>query len=409
MKKDKAVIVIPTYNEVENIIKMIEYLFNNTFKEIKNFEMHLLIVDGNSPDKTADAVKDKINIYNNLHLIVEEKKEGIGAAYIKGFKFAIEKLNADVVIEFDGDFQHPPESITILLNEITNGYDYVIGSRNIKGGGYPKNWGFKRHFFSRVGGLFARFVLFFPFKEFFTVTDPTTGLKATRVKGFLDKIDLNRIKFKGFAYKVELLHKMVELNAKIKEIPLNFKIRTFGESKLDKKTAKEIFSCIFFLRLKDKKSRKFIKFAIVGFSGYIVNSIFLEIFSASTITKKIADLFSSVKNINILKILTNPTSWAAGFSAEVSIINNFILNNFWTFKQKKGNSALSLLNKFFKFNFVAIGAILLQSWTIGAATLLIANSLTVRQITLVFAIVFLNLPYNWLMYNKVIWTRKLIN
>jgi len=405
-KNNTAVVVIPAYNEAENIEKMIDCLFSDIFKRTAGYEMKLLIVDGNSKDGTADIVKNKMKKFKNLHLIVEEKKEGIGAAYIKGFNHAVKDLNASVLIEFDGDFQHPPELIIDLLREIDNGYDYVIGSRNRRGGSYPAHWGLKRHIFSRFGGFVARFILFFPFSPFFKVTDPTTGLKATRVENFYDKLDLDDLKYKGFGYKLELLHKMVEFEAKVKEIPLKFGLRSYGDSKIDSQTPKEILKAVFSLRFKDKKSRRFVKFGTIGFLGYLVNSIFLEFLSNTILFEKIAGLFSSLQDSLFLKVFANKSAWAAGVATEISIVHNFILNNIWTFRSKEHKARSNIIARFFKFNFTAIGAIIIQFLAVGFGTLMFGNTLLIRQASLIFAIVFLNIPYNWMMYNRVIWNKK---
>ena len=152
--------------------------------------MKILVVDGNSPDGTGKIVTEKSKKYPNTYLLTETSKDGLGAAYFKGFKYAIDQLNADFVFEFDADFQHPPETIPSMLQAMDDGYDYVIGSRKIKGGAEPEGRDFMRMMMTEAGGFLARFILFFPFKHFFDVTDPTTGLKVTRVKGFLDKMDL---------------------------------------------------------------------------------------------------------------------------------------------------------------------------------------------------------------------------
>ncbi|MFA5750238.1 MAG: glycosyltransferase, partial [Candidatus Shapirobacteria bacterium] len=136
-QKPVVVIVIPTYNEADNIGRMIEYLNTKTFVDIKNkinyltddWQMKILVVDGNSPDGTGKVVEKEAKKYDNTFLLTETSKDGIGAAYLKGFKYAIDKLNADFVFEFDGDFQHPPETIPVMLKAIEEGYDYVIGSR----------------------------------------------------------------------------------------------------------------------------------------------------------------------------------------------------------------------------------------------------------------------------------------
>jgi dolichol-phosphate mannosyltransferase len=386
-----AVIVIPTYNEADNIGKMIDYLSKKTFVDIKNkkinkqdWEMKILVVDGNSPDGTGEVVKKEAKKYSNVFLLTETSKDGIGAAYLKGFKYSMENLKADYVFEFDGDFQHPPETIPVMLKALEDGYEYIIGSRKIKGGSNPKGWGFKRVFFSEVGGFIARFIMFFPFKNFFKVTDPTTGLKATKVKGFIDKLDMDysHLYTKSFGYKLQLLFNTLKLGAKFKEIPLQFHVRNAGESKIEASTAKDIFRVAILVRWFDDFIQKFLKFGTVGFVGYLVNAIFLSIFSKSL----------SVEWL----------SWL--FSTELAIISNFVLNNVWTFKSKKISGSNKLISKFIQFNLSSTGAILIQT---------IAGSIGVsifgpesRQILLPFIIVFLVLPYNWFMYNKFIWKKN---
>lgn len=381
-KQKSAVVVIPTYNEAETISKMIDHLFTITFPKSPNWNCKVLIVDAKSPDGTSEIVKEKQKKYPNLDLYVEEKKEGIGAAYVKGFRRAMKKLDADVVIEFDGDFQHPPETIPVMLNEIDNGYDYVLGSRKIKGGSNPKGWGFKRVFFSEVGGLAARFILFFPTKKFFSITDPTTGLKASRVKGFVDKMDMDNLYSRSFGYKLEFLYKMVSLGAKVKEIPLKFQLRKAGESKIASGTPKDILRTTILLRLNDPKTQSFIKFGIVGFIGYIVNALGLELFYRLGLTAGIA----------------------AALGAELSIISNFTWNNLWTFSSKKISGVANIIKKFLAFNLTSAGAVIIQFIVVGLGTRFFGDQW--RQILLIIAIGFFIIPYNWLMYNKFIWKKK---
>ena len=226
--------------------------------------------------------------------------------------------------------------------------------------------------------------MFFPFKNFFKVTDPTTGLKVTRVKGFVDKMsmDYSRLLTKSFGYKFQLLFETLKMGAKFKEIPLEFHVRDAGESKIEPSAAKEMFLVVLKLRWFDEFTQKFLKFGTVGFVGYLVNAIFLNIFSKTW-------------NIEWL-------SWL--LSTELAIISNFTLNNIWTFKKDKISGISKTLSKFFQFNFTSAGALLIQTiaGSVGVA-LLGANS---RQILLPFIIVFLVLPYNWFMYNTVIWKNK---
>jgi len=256
MKNQIVVVVIPTYNEKETIGSMIDALCSKIFCKILNWECHLLVVDDTSPDKTYEVVKKKQKKFSNLHLFLNPTKAGIGNAYVKGFKYAMKKLKADVIIEIDGDFQHPPESVIELLKKIDDGADYVMGSRKIRGGTIPKGWGFKRIFFSQMGGFVARLIMFFPLKYFWQVTDPTTGLKASRVKEFVDRMDMDHIYSLKFGYKLEFLFQTVALGAKVREIPLKFQLRHAGESKIDTDTALDIFKTAFNLRFKNPLIKK---------------------------------------------------------------------------------------------------------------------------------------------------------
>jgi len=397
-KQQTAVIVIPTYNEVDNIGKMIEYLNTKTFPQIENgsagWRMKILVVDGNSPDGTGKLVDTLSKKYKNTYLYTETSKDGIGAAYLKGFRFALDELKADFVFEFDGDFQHPPECIPVMLQAMDDGYDYVIGSRKIKGGSNPKGWGFKRVFFSEVGGFTGRFIMFFPFKNFFKVTDPTTGLKVTRVKGFIDKMDLdwkgNRLLTKSFGYKFQLLYETLQMGAKFKEIPLQFNVRNAGESKIETKTAKDIFRVAVLLRWHDEFTQKFFKFAVVGGCGFIINLVGGKIFKVM-----LTNPDSNIPHIN---------SIANSLAAELAIISNFIFNNIWTFAKEKITSFSKLIQKFIAFNLSSfITGIAIPSLVIGFLTSKFGDYFTFYQI---IAILGLTIPLNWIVYNKIIWKKK---
>ena len=379
--KKTAVVVIPTYNEAATIGDMVDHLFTKTFPTIKDWQMKLLVVDDTSPDGTYKVVQQKQQKYSDLHLSLSKEKAGLGGAYVRGFKYAMKELKADVVIEFDGDFQHPPETIPVMLAEIDTGADYVLGSRKIKGGSNPRGWGFKRVFLSEFGGFTARFILFFPFKNFWRITDPTTGLKASRVRGFVDRLDIDHLYSRSFAYKLEFLFKMMALNARVKEIPLQFGLRESGASKIEPQTAKEILFTVIKLRLHDPFTNKFLKFGTVGFTGYVVNAVGLAV----------------VFNLTGIEWL----AWLV--STELAIISNFTWNNLWTFKADKITGLGMLAKKLAQFNFTSIGALLIQ--TISGAGLVYLTHLN-RQLLLPFVIVFLVLPYNWTMYNRVIWRRK---
>lgn len=372
----KIVIIIPTYNERENTSRMIEELAL-IFKEINNYEMNLLYVDGNSPDGTPEVIKKKKIQYKWLHLLVENKKEGLGRAYAKGMEYAIQELKADYLMEFDGDFQHRPQDIFRMITELENGYDYIIGSRYIKGGSIPDKWGIERKFLSVFGNLVARTLLILP-----QIHDVTGGFKLSKVKGFLDEFDFNSLLTRSFAYKIHLLFYMVQKGAKIKEVPIQFEHRTSGESKLIKNEMQETLRVIFLLQYYNPKIRRFLKFGTVGFVGYLINAISLYLFTKFKLPSLIA--------------------W--GGSTELSIISNFTLNNYWTFKTDKIKGVKNITSKFFQFNLTSIGALAIQ--IIVGVTVDSIIGTQYRQIVLPLTIVFLVLPYNYFMYTRVVWKKK---
>ncbi len=236
----KIVVIIPTYNECESIASLIEAL-ELEFKSILKHFMYILIVDGNSPDGTAEAVREKIKKYSNIELLIESEKRGLGVAYINGMNYAISNMKADAFIEFDGDFQHDPKDIKRLIVELDNGYDYVIGSRYMQGGEVPKAWGMHRKILSKFGSLFIKYMLWLK------TNDNTSGLKLTRIVGFANKLPLSEDKIfsRRHAYKVHLLYCMTKLGAKIKEIPIKFLERETGNSKSTVEDIKETLRVVF--------------------------------------------------------------------------------------------------------------------------------------------------------------------
>ena len=269
---EKVVIVMPAWNEEENISRMIHELVDKEFPKI-NAEMHLLVVDNHSKDKTEETVKEASKTRNNVHIIQQGEKSGLGWAYINGFKYAVEELGADAVMEMDADFQHPPRFVKPMIEAYLAGADYVIGSRYIPGGSIPNEWAIFRKLISYFGNLFIRVVLLKP-----KIHDLTTGFRLTRVKGVLDKMDLDNLMEPGrFAHKVDLLYQAIKNSKKVVEVPLQFASRTKEKSKFNTKEMIATFKVAIILGIKDKE--RFIKFGTVGFAGYIVNATFLWLFT----------------------------------------------------------------------------------------------------------------------------------
>ena len=263
----KVVVTIPTYNEIETIGEVIDRL-KSTFRKMRRHDFFILVIDGNSPDGTGDLVKEKGLNDPTIKLLKEDEKAGLGAAYIQGFRHAMYLMDADVLVEMDGDLQHKPEDILKLMKEIDGGADYVIGSRFIEGGSIPKTWATFRKFLSIYGSKFARFVL--GIKE---ISDFTSGFKATRVKNYMEKIDLNDISSDGFSYKIEFLYRLCKMGAKIKEVPIDFGLRDRGTSKMEAITFVE--SLYLVLKLRALEYKTFLLFAVVGVIGFLLDVVFL--------------------------------------------------------------------------------------------------------------------------------------
>jgi dolichol-phosphate mannosyltransferase len=236
----KNLVIIPTYNEIENIEKMIRKVFSLPV------EFDILIVDDGSPDGTALKVKELQNQFPGKLFIEERKgKLGLGTAYIHGFKWALNK-DYDYIFEMDCDFSHNPNDLERLLNACKNGADVAVGSRYIKGGNVS-NWDMKRILLSYFASVYVRMILWF------NVKDTTAGFICYKRK-VLETIDLDAIKFMGYAFQIEMKYRAYKKGFKIIEVPITFVDRVEGVSKMSTKIFKEAFWGVFQMRSALKKS-----------------------------------------------------------------------------------------------------------------------------------------------------------
>ena len=243
-----AVVIIPTYNEAANIGTLLNAIRTDIAPHIKTWQLKTLVVDGDSTDDTASIVAAAAAAHpGDISLYREPARSGIGGAYMKGFSIACKELAADAVIEFDGDFQHPPRMIPELLHKLDEGYDCVIGSRKLPGGGEYQDRASFRHFLTSGGARLARLILFFPGPHFKNISDPTTGLRATRARKFIDRPSMNidRLHSAHFGYKFQVLYETLALGARYTEIPFTFQKRLAGRSKFNARTIHEtLMACI---------------------------------------------------------------------------------------------------------------------------------------------------------------------
>lgn len=217
------VIIIPTYNERENISLLIEAL-QHIFSDLPH-EMSLLVVDDNSPDGTAAAVRQYMQSSRNIALL-SGPRQGLGVAYIKGMHYALHTMHADAIMQMDADFSHRPQDVPRLIAALQDGADFVIGSRYIEGGSIPADWGILRRMLSKWGNVSIRYLT-----GLAAIRDCTAGFRAIRAP-LLHKMDLRQLATRGYAFQIALLQQALRQSAVVREIPVAFVNRVRGATKL---------------------------------------------------------------------------------------------------------------------------------------------------------------------------------
>ncbi len=330
-------VVLPTYNEKNTLEKTINSILALE-KTIKDWKIQIVVSDSQSPDGTAELAEKLANSHKNIHVITVER--GIGVGLIKGHQYALEHLKPDALVQIDADGQVDASLIPDLLKVLNDGYDLAIGSRFVPGG--VNELPLDRRIYSVGSSLFCRILLGpFDIKEY------SNSARAFTPKLFR-QIDLDRIPWKERTFIIQpaFLYVAVASGAKYKEVPLKFMNRSADESKM--MTYSYIYDIICFAieaRLREwgiqlpifKWSRKmqlFLKFGLVGFSGTIIDFVFYKIF------------------INYFGL---PPATAKALSTEVAIFNNFLLNNYWTFKHRQTKN--KLWQRFLIFNTVSFGGL----------------------------------------------------
>jgi dolichol-phosphate mannosyltransferase len=232
----KTFIVVPTYNEKDNLPILIESLFKLNIENL-----HILVVDDSSPDGTG-KIADEISEKNpaDVSVIHRKRKLGLGTAYITGFKYCLEK-GADQIVQMDADFSHNPEKVTELIDRLIES-DMALGSRYVKGGSLDEDWAFWRKGLSSFGNLYTRLILRMPIK------DVTGGFRAWK-RETLEGIPLERVKSQGYAFQIEMAYITHLMGYSISEVPIYFADRSRGDSKMSIKiqieAARRVWSILF--------------------------------------------------------------------------------------------------------------------------------------------------------------------
>ena len=315
----KICFVLPTYNEEENIENIIQQIL----KEEKNQSKHtfsILVVDDNSTDETQAIVQRYTSLNSKVHLVTGQKK-GLGDAYKRGFNYALNDLQADLIFQMDSDGQHDTSLIPHFVSSIEEGRDVVIGSRFVEGGTTP-DFSFSRLIMSKVGNLLVRYV-----GGITQVKDCTSGYRAIRAS-YLKELDFSYLSTRGYSFQSSLICDLAWRGANISEIPIEFSSRQGGDSKLALRDQIEFLLNI--PRLGFRNLEDFMKYSLVGVSGVFVNlGLYLFLTRYCEISEVVAPLIA----------------------IESALISNFILNNFWTFGKRITQSRIRV--KFVKFHLVS--------------------------------------------------------
>lgn len=401
----KIFVVPATYNEKDNIEKFITVLEEEVFPQIKKHEMNILVADDNSPDGTGEIVKKLMKKYKNLGINQGERK-GLGAAYLRTMGYAIKNLGADVVVSIDADFQFDPHDLLKYIEKLDQGYDLVIQTRYSDGGSIPENWPIQRKVFSISANLFVRTVF-----TRFAIHDWTGGFRAIRKEVFLRE-EKEMEGYNGYIFQIAFLHKAVRDGFKIGEVPLHFSDRKLGSSKIA--PVNYIMNVLtFVITTRIIELKRFIKFLIVGSTGFIIQLLSQEITVRSGAAFLLA-IFASPVVFALTKhqgISALRDAIGGGFGAEAAVISNFMFNNFWTFKDaRKLKEKSPFFLRLLKFNLTSLTSILIQSsmiWIfvrlLGDKITLLSYTIPTRIVVVVPTIIILIIPLNYLIYNKIIW------
>ncbi len=315
--------VIPTYNEASNVSPLLARLTEEYPSEATRF----LIVDDGSPDGTADRVREFAAQDRRVHLL-EGKKRGLGDAYVRGISHALDSLDAEIVVQMDADFSHDPADAKTLLARVAHGADAAIGSRYVSGGAVDRGWSLGRRWLSRCGNTLARRIA-----GLVTVHDCTSGFKAISARA-LKAADVAEIQVQGYAFQIALLHRLIQSGARVVEEPIYFRDRERGQTKLGVRDLIEFFYSVWWLRVAGY--RTFLKFSLVGLSGVLVN----------------LGSFELALGLGVHKFLASP------IAIELSIISNFLLNNYWTFADRAMTSRRRIRG--LKYNLVSLTTLALS-------------------------------------------------
>lgn len=309
----KVSVIVPTYNERDNIAPLVQRLST----ALSGYDHEILFIDDNSRDGTAELARALASNYS-VRVIVRQDKRGLASAVVDGFKEA----TGEVLVVMDADLQHPPELVPQLVMAIKGGADIAVASRYIKGGGCP-GWGLMRRVMSKGALILAHVLL----PKTRGISDPMSGFFA------LDRRVVAQAPLDPVGYKILLEILMLGRFSKASEVPYLFGLRSGGESKLSTRQQVDYVKHLYSLMRRTGELKRFIRFIAVGLSGVIVNQGLLWLLTE----------FAGLKYYI-----------SAIFAIEASIISNFILNDYFTFADRRSGKTMSFLGRLLKFNLICL-------------------------------------------------------
>lgn len=333
MTEDMISIIIPTYNERNNITPLVERLI----KTLADRKFEILFIDDNSKDGTIDVIADLATKYP-VKAIVRASERGLATAILHGFKFS----RGNIIGVMDADLQHPPEINAALIKAIENGADMAIASRYVPGGGVP-NWGLLRRIISKGASSIAH--LFLPDSR--KIHDPMSGFFMFRGEG------IDQVVFKPIGYKILLELLMIGKFKNVVEVPFIFEDRSSGRSKMKVKQQIDYLKHILSLMRRKGELTRLFKFLGVGLSGTIVNLGILKLINLFTAWNPLVQLIPGI---------------------EISIITNFLLNDYFTFVDRRTGKTRSFIFRLLKYNLVSLVSAFIN-W--GIASILVTFGLNI--------------------------------
>ncbi len=343
--------VVPTYNEADNIEAIVRQILGLAGEDLT---VHLVVADDHSPDGTGKIVE---GLANEFVTLLSGEKQGLGSAYSRAFSHVLRELSVDAIVQMDADFSHAPADALRLIAALANA-DVAIGSRYTAGGSIDPAWGRRRRAISKCGNLFARYVA-----GLYRINDCTAGFKAIRTQALRQAFPL-RLRVQGYVFQVASLHALFISGARVVEVPIYFADRSAGVTKLGRRDVVEFFVHVWWLRLLSRKT--FIKFALTGLTGVVVNLASFEALLVSELNPYICSVVA----------------------IELSIVWNFFVNNYWTFRDRVIKSRKRIRG--LKFNAVSLitlsisfSSFVLLRWLLPQEPLVIAQFLSIFPAVLV--------------------------